>query len=465
MKNSSGSASRSRINARLIEQIPIDDLKPYPQQARKHSRQQIAKLSRSIARFGIVAPILIDDANVIIAGHAVVDAAKVTGLREVPVLRVGCLSEAEKRALRLALNRLAEDSEWDEARLVTELRFLVDAEFDLDLTGFEIGEVDFRLEADGVPQESEPDPENEVPTNIGGGPAVTRLGDVWVLGRHRLLCGDAGDEASYLTLLAGESAVMAVADPPPPGTQIADIGDGSAAGLTEVATPSNEVEPNRYIAFLTRCFGLMAAHSVGGAVHLISTNRKHLAATATAADSCYGKHLAVAGGDKMGAPSQPQHDLVLVEMVGSVPSGINATGAHSARRPGASNRNAPRAVGANQKDLASGPNIKQVGLVADAILDVTEPNEIVLDPFAGSGITAVAAEKSNRRARLMEIDPHLCDVVVRRWQAYVGAAAVHANSGLTFDDMAGRRPAIIQANAGAEDRVPNQSEGSLTIRA
>jgi hypothetical protein len=465
MENFGSSASRSRINARLIEQIPIDDLRPYPQQARKHSKQQIAKLSRSIARFGIVAPILIDDANVIIAGHAVVDAAKVAGLREVPVLRVGCLSEAEKRALRLALNRLAEDSEWDRARLVTELRFLVDAEFDLDLTGFEIGEVDFRLEEDGVPQESEPGSENEVPPNLGGGPAVTRLGDVWVLSRHRLLCGDARDEASYLTLLAGESAVMAVADPPPLSLQIADIGGDSATGHAEIILPSNEVEPNRHIAFLTRCFGLMAANSVGGAVHFISTNRKHLAGTATAADACYGKHLAVAGGDKMGASSQPQHDLVLVEMVGSSPSGINAERVHSARQPGASNRNAPRALGAGQKDPASGPNIKQVGSVADAILDVTEPNDIVLDPFAGSGITAVAAEKSNRRARLMEIDPHICDVVVRRWQAYVGAAAVHADLGLRFDEMAGHRPEIIQANAGPEDRVPNQSEGSLTIRA
>ena len=294
----------ARINARLVEQIPISALKPYPEHARTHSKKQIAKLSRSISRFGIVAPILVDENNLIIAGHAVVEAAKALGLGEVPALRVEHLSEVEKRALRLALNRLAEDAEWDRARLAKELRFLVEAEFEVDLTGFEVGEIDFHLEGD-LPGEDDPAPEDELPPAAADAPAVTQPGDVWILGRHRLFCGDPRDEASYRTLLADERAAMAFADP------------------TNGAPAPNETSRPEYTDYLTACFRLMAAHSADGAVHFICTDTDRLSETVAATDAAYSEGLTVAVWDRMisgsGTLYRDQNELVLVERVGTAP--------------------------------------------------------------------------------------------------------------------------------------------------
>jgi ParB-like chromosome segregation protein Spo0J len=432
---------QARINARLVEQIPISTLRPYPEHARTHSKKQIAKLSRSIDRFGIVAPILVDDGNVIIAGHAVVDAAKLLGLSEVPALRVEHLSEVEKRALRLALNRLAEDAEWDRARLAKELQFLVEAEFEVDLTGFELGEIDFHLEGD-LPGEDELAPEDKLPPAAADTPAVTQPGDVWILGRHRLVCGDPREEASYLALLAGELAAVVFTDPP------YRAGSGPIGELN-IAIPPSEMSPPEYTAFLSTCFQLMAAHSVDGAVHFICTGTDRLSETVAATDASYGERLAVAVWDRVikgsDAPYRDQTELVLVEKVGTAPI------ADDLGRRDHTTLWSFRGVshsGVDRDGLALRPVLKPVALIADAILDVSRRDDIVLDPFAGSGTTVLAAEKTGRRARAMEANPRYCDVLVRRWQTYTSRAALLEQSGLTFEEVVRQRHRLSQAAEG-----------------
>jgi 16S rRNA G966 N2-methylase RsmD len=432
---------QARINARLVEQIPISTLRPYPEHARTHSKKQIAKLSRSIDRFGIVAPILVDDGNVIIAGHAVVDAAKLLGLSEVPALRVEHLSEVEKRALRLALNRLAEDAEWDRARLAKELQFLVEAEFEVDLTGFELGEIDFHLEGD-LPGEDELAPEDKLPPAAADTPAVTQPGDVWILGRHRLVCGDPREEASYLALFAGELAAVVFTDPP------YRAGSGPIGELN-IAIPPSEMSPPEYTAFLSTCFQLMAAHSVDGAVHFICTDTDRLSETIAATDASYSERLAVAVWDKMiggsGTLYRDQSELVLVEKVGTA---TVTDGRGSCKRTTVWSYRGVTKPDVDRDDLVLRPVLKPMALIADAILDVSRKDDIVLDPFAGSGTTVLAAEKTGRRAPAVEANPRYCDGLVRRWQTYASRAAVHEQSGLAFEEVIRRRHRLLQAAEG-----------------
>jgi hypothetical protein len=435
--------TKTRINARLIEQIPTADLKPYPEHARTHSARQIEKLARSVARFGIVAPILIDEAAVIIAGHAVVEAAKQLDLSDVPVLRVEHLSDPEKRALRLALNRLAEDAEWDRERLATELRFLADAEFEIDLTGFEVGEIDFRLEEDTLGPDNGSAAEDALPVVAAGAPAVTRRGDVWILGHHRLLCGDPREQTSYEALLRGERAAVAFVDPPH-HMSAAKIG---IIGAVPNAAASGALSLPESVAFHTT-LQVIAAYSIEGAIHFLPTDDEHLSETVAAADAAYGERLAVIVWDRMvggkGRLYPSQHELVLVEKVGTAPM-LNV----ESRRGGYKRTTvwAYRGLAARDHDQegpAPRPTIKPVALIADAILDVSRPNEIVLDPFAGCGTTVLAAEKTARRARVIEIDPYYCDVVVRRWQTYAGKIAIHEESRSTFEEME-RTPSSAEA--------------------
>jgi hypothetical protein len=190
----SGSASLTDLQ---VEYLPPDRLRPSPNNARTHSKKQMKQIARSIERFGFVNPVLISDDFEIIAGHGRVEAAKILGLRQVPTVRLSNLSPAERRAYVLADNRLAELAGWDRELLATELQGLVELRFDdIELTGFSLGEIDLML--DEAAETKAEQPEDELPADSLQGPAVSRAGSVWVLGEHRLLCGDAGDLTSYL---------------------------------------------------------------------------------------------------------------------------------------------------------------------------------------------------------------------------------------------------------------------------
>jgi len=196
-----------------IEFTPVRELRPYPTNARTHSKKQIRQIAKSIAKFGFNNPVLIDDSKQIIAGHGRVEAAKLLGIDAVPTCRLSHLSEADRRAYVLADNKLAEKAGWDKELLVIELQGLIELDVDIELTGFDMAEIDVILEdareASGGPS----GPEDNVP-NHSPGPAVTQTRDLWSLGKHRLLCGDARDQAAYDRLLEGAKAEFAFTDPP-----------------------------------------------------------------------------------------------------------------------------------------------------------------------------------------------------------------------------------------------------------
>jgi DNA modification methylase len=438
----------SSLTDRRIEIIAVGELAPYRNNARTHSKKQIRQIADSIRRFGFTNPVLIDDGGQIIAGHGRVEAAKLLGLAAVPAIRLSHLSEVEKRAYILADNRLAEKAGWDKEILAIELQALIDLDFEVELTGFEASYVDTVLddaaEANGEP----PGPEDEIPDPPGLGAAVSRSGDLWVLGPHRLLCGNALDPASYEALMAGGPAEMVFTDPP----YNVPI-DGNVCGLgllrhREFAMASGEMTEGDFTAFLRTAFEQLAANSTDGAIHFICMDWRHMGEMLGAGRSVYSelKNLAVwnktNGG--MGTFYRSKHELVFIWKVGTAPH-INTfeLGQHGRNRTNVWDHAGVNTMRPGRlEELAMHPTVKPVALVADAIKDCSRRNGIILDPFVGSGTTLIAAQRTGRRARGIELDPHYVDVAVRRWQIYTGKSATLLTTGATFEETEEARPVV-----------------------
>ena len=257
-----------------VKTTPVRELRPYAANARTHSKKQVKQIARSIAKFGFCNPVLIDDTKQIIAGHGRVEAAKLLGIDAVPTCQLAHLSETDKRAYILADNKLAEKAGWDKELLAIELQGLIELDVDIELTGFDTSEIDIILEdareANGDPS----GPEDEVPNSLG--PAVTQTGDLWLLGTHRLLCGDARDQAAYDRLLEGAKAEFVFTDPP---YNVAI--DGHVCGLgrvhhREFAMGSGEMSEAEFTAFLKAVFGVLAENTVDGSIHQICMDWRHM---------------------------------------------------------------------------------------------------------------------------------------------------------------------------------------------
>lgn len=428
-----------------IEHRAPSELKPYERNARTHSPKQISQIAASIREFGFNNPVLIDRDGGIIAGHGRVEAAKKLGLETVPCVRLEHLTDAQKRAYILADNRLAEKAGWDNEIVAIELQHLtgIDIDFDITLTGFEMAEVDLLLGADQR-AEAKVDPADQVPS-VATGPAVTQPGDIWRIGRHRLICGDALDPEIYTHLLADEKAQMVFTDPPY-NVKI----DGHVSGLgsakhREFAFASGEMSENEFSRFLARVFANLAAQTIDGAIHFVCMDWRHQAEVLAAARGSYNelKNLCVwaktNGG--MGSLYRSQHELVFVFKAGTAPHINNVElGKHGRYRTnvwsyaGANTFSATR-----DDDLAMHPTVKPVALVADAILDCSKRKGLVLDAFGGSGTTLVAAERTGRRGAAIEIDPAYCDVIVRRLAKVCDLNATLEATGQPFDEVAAAR--------------------------
>lgn len=427
--------------SREIVWTPIASLRAYGRNARTHSDKQLRMLAASIRQFGFTSPVLADESGMILAGHGRVKAAKLLGLETVPTLRIDRLSAAEKRAYILADNRIAERAGWDRDLLKIELEELVtgDLDFNLELTGFETAEIDVLL--DGETR----DEADVMPAVQPDEPAVTRPGDLWLLGRHRLLCADATKAESYQALLIEERAQMVFTDPPY-NVKI----DGHVSGLgrirhEEFVMASGEMNRAQFTAFLATAFRHMAASSQDGAIHFICMDWRHLGEVLEAGKDAYAelKNLIVWAKTNAGMGSfyRSQHELVLAFKNGAAPHinnfGLGESGRYRSNLwtyAGANSFGAGR-----DDDLAMHPTVKPVALVADAIRDCSKRNGVILDPFAGSGTTVIAAERTGRMARALELDPHYCDVVARRWQDWSGEPARHAASNLTFKEAEAER--------------------------
>lgn len=440
MKNTPLHRKSDKPSAARIEERLIDALRPYSGNARSHSKRQIRQLADSIRHFGFTNPVLITDDDSILAGHGRVMAAKQLGMTHVPTVRLSHLTKTECRAYVLADNKLALNAGWDQELLAVELQGLIDLDFDLELTGFSLSEIDLVLDA---AQDS------DVPGPSGPGDAVpplpetaiSRRGDLWQCGRHRLLCGDARVTADYTTLLRGEAADLIFTDPPynvPVNGHVSGLGQ---VRHREFAMGAGEMSEAAFTAFLIGALTPAARVCRDGAIAFVCMDWRHMGELLTAGKQVFSelKNLCVwnkANGG-MGTFYRSKHELVFVFKVGEAPHtntfGLGDTGRYRTNvwdYAGVNSFNVTRA-----SDLAMHPTVKPLALVADAIRDCSKRGDIVLDIFGGSGTTLMAAEQVGRCGRLIEYDPAYCDTIVRRWQIYTGQHATLFGTKARFEDV------------------------------
>ena len=429
---------------RTMEERPISALRPYAGNARTHSKRQIRQLMESITRFGFTNPVLIADDDTIVAGHGRVVAAERLGMTHLPTVRLSHLTEAERRAYVIADNKLALNAGWDQDLLAIELQTLIDLDFEVELTGFSLAEVDLVLDSASEREVPGPDgPADAIPPY----PATTisRRGDLWQCGRHRLLCGDARVAADYAALLDGERVDL-VFTGPPYNVPI----DGHVCGLgrvrhREFAMGAGEMSEGAFTAFLTETLGAAARTCRDGAIAFVCMDWRHMRELLAAGKQVFSefKNLCVwnktNGG--MGTFYRSKHELVLVFKVGEAPHvnsfGLGETGRY---RTNVWDYAGISSLGANRDaELAMHPTVKPVALVSDAIRDCSKRGDVVLDCFGGSGTTLIAAEKCGRKARLLEYDPAYCDTIIRRWETFTGKRATLAATGESFEDVEERR--------------------------
>ena len=423
-----------------IEHIEPEKLRPYPRNARTHSKKQIRQIAASIKEFGWLNPVLADAHGQIIAGHGRVEAANLLNLDTVPVIRIEGLTETQIRAYVIADNRLAEIAGWDEDILAKELQLLtLDIDFDVELTGFEMGEIDVLLGGSG--DELAPDAADEVPPVRHDEAAVSQPGDLWCLGRHRLLCGDARDPDAFSRLMQGRRAQMVFTDPPYNLPIAGFVGGKGKTKHGDFAMASGEMTPTEFAKFLIDTLGLHAQHSISGSIHFICMDWRHIGALLHAGEAVYRevKNLCVwaktNGG--MGSLYRSQHELVFVFQSGSgrVINNVKL-GAYGRNRSNVwTYAGQTTLTNSRQEELAMHPTVKPVRLVADAMLDCSKRSGLILDGFAGSGTTIVAAEQTGRLACALELDARYVDVAIRRWEKHTGEPAKHAERGLTFREM------------------------------
>ncbi|HEX3756869.1 MAG TPA: DNA methyltransferase, partial [Rhizomicrobium sp.] len=406
-----------------VEQIGITELRPWAKNARTHSKKQVRQIADSIKAFGFTNPVLIDHENTILAGHGRVEAAKLLGLESIPCLRIENLTPAQKRTYVLADNKLALNAGWDDEILAEELQALLlcDGDIDIGLTGFSIAEIDRAIEGNMV--EEDGDPADDVVPEAAAAPRCAP-GDIWQLGSHRLICGDALDPAVVDSLMADETASMVFSDPP-----YNVVIDGNVSGLganrhREFAMASGEMTSPEFTTFLEKAFANMVAHAKDGAIHFLCMDWRHLAEISAAGSAVYSelKNLIVWVKDNggMGTFYRSRHELIFAYKQGTAPH-INSfeLGQHGRYRTNVWQYKGVNSFKAGRADeLALHPTVKPVQMIADAIKDVSPRGGIVLDLFGGSGTTLIAAHKTGRRGYLCEIDPVYCDRILARWETY-----------------------------------------------
>jgi DNA modification methylase len=399
---------------------PLGELIPYARNPRTHSDAQVAQIAASIKEFGWTVPILVDGASGIIAGHGRVLAARKLGLDRVPVIELAHMSEAQKRAYVLADNQLALNAGWDEALLRLELADLSELGFDLGLIGFGAGELERLLAGEGRTGLTEDDEAPPLPEQ-----AVTRPGDVWVLGEHRLLCGDATVMADVKRVLDGQLADMTFTDPP----YNVDYANSPKDKLRGKHRPIlNDDLGGGFETFLHDACANILSVTKGACYICMSSSELHTLQRA----------FAVAGGKwstfviwakntfTLGrADYQRQYEPILY--------GWRAGSDHywCGARDQADVWFIDKPA---RNDLH--PTMKPVALVERAIRNSSKSLDIVLDPFGGSGSTLIACEKAGRQARLVELDPKYCDVIVQRWQAWTGEGAIVEGENRSFEEIA-----------------------------
>jgi DNA modification methylase len=421
-----------------IEYVATETVKAARRELRKHGARQRALVEANLERFDQVLPILCDGELNVIDGHAVLAAAKRLGWTMIAITRVTHLSEAELRVLRIGLNKLPELAEWDLGTLKLELEelSLLELDLNLELTGFATTEID--LITDGQHSAPQSDPADALPEQEPDAPAITRPGDLWCLGDHCILCGNALERESHTALMAGARAAMVFSDPP---YNIPVPGNVSGLGRVKhqnFAMGCGEMSEEEFTSFLRTTMEHLLSSCCEGALLYLCMDRRHLLELLTAAKALGLTTVDLCVWDKqtggMGSFYRSQHEEIFVFKSGKAPHRNNVElGRYGRYRTNIWSYPGLASFGRGRDEaLAAHPTVKPVALVADAIRDCTRRGEIVLDAFLGSGTTIIAAEKAGRIGYGLELDPKYVDVAIRRWEALTGKAARHAGTGLTF---------------------------------
>jgi DNA modification methylase len=428
--------TKSRLK---IIYIQTSSLKPDPRNPRVHSDKQVRQIVRSIESFGFNVPLLIDDEQKVIAGHGRLLAARRLGWDTVPAIRLSHLTEAQRMAFLIADNRLTENSAWDERMLGEQLKILSDLEldFDLDAIGFEVPEIDLLI--DGLSTLPEADPDDCLPEISGS--AVTVVGDIWQLGKHRVLCESSLVSANYERLMDGAKADLVITDPP-----YNVVIDGHATGNgsihhREFGMASGEMSSSEFTDFLRKAMTAARDHSTNGSLAYYFMDWRHMTEILAAGNQVYTELLNLCVWAKsnggMGSFYRSAHELIFLFK--------NGTGSYRNNvqlgKFGRNQTNVWNYPGANSFSRSEGegsllalhPTPKPVALITDAIKDCTARGDLVLDPFLGSGTAVIAAERSGRRCYGLELDPLYVDTIIRRWQRLTKLDAVHAEADGTFN--------------------------------
>ena len=421
-------------------------LRPYERNARRHPKRQLVQIATSMRKFGFTNPVLITPNNLILAGHGRVEAAKMVGLALIPTIILPISSDVDRRGYVLADNKIALNAGWDAELLASELRELAEVGFDVEITGFMLAEVDLTIEASDQSSISWRDDADDVVPALMSDP-VTQTGDVWLLGRHRLLCDDARSRDAIRTLMGGDLAQMIFTDPP----YNVPI-DGHVSGLgrnrhREFAMAAGEMSATEFTAFLVETLGHAASVCSDGAIAFVCMDWRHLSELSEAGRTVFSQHKNVCVWTKtnggMGTFYRSQHEFIFVYKIGDAPHINNFRLGESGRYrtnvwnyPGSSHPQSERA-----SDLAMHPTVKPVVLVKDAMLDCSRRGGIILDIFGGSGTTLIAAERSGRTARLIECDALYCDLILRRYEHLTGRQGKLLSTGEDFETVSLRSTA------------------------
>lgn len=425
------------------ELTPIESLKPAARNARDHGSAQLAALEKSLAAFGMISPVIRDSNNHIVAGHGRVEAAKRAGLKTIPTLRVDHLSESELRLYALADNRIAERSTWNEgarAQEFKELR-LETPDLDLTLSGFEHPVIEFSIASLEQTNWSDLD---KVPEHIPANP-ITQLGDIWdYKNGHTLVCGDSTKPETVADAMHRETAQLIAQDAPYNLPAKGYSGKGQHQH-GDFVMGAGEMDKEGFRTFLTNSFETMKPHLADGALIYGFMDGKHIGDLLEAGDRAEFELKTIVVWDKgkggMGALYRSAHELIAVFKHGKA-SHINniMLGKHGRDR-----HNIWRYPGMNcfgpgrDHALLLHATVKPVEMICDLLLDVSRLGDVVFDGFSGSGTTLVAAEKMGRRAKVIELDPHYCDVAIKRFLQAFSEEPIERRSGLTFSEMAKQR--------------------------
>lgn len=418
-----------------VKYISPKEVKPYAKNPKTHNDKQVHQIAQSIKEFRFTNPLLIDENNVLIAGHGRLLASNTLQLEKVPVIILSHLTEAQKRAYRIADNKLTENGKWDVDLLTMELKDLdgLDLSFDLDITGFDNAEIDLLFNPP-TPADSKL---NNIPFIVEE-EIVSKLGDIWQLGNHRLICGNALEKDTFEQLLGNKRADMIFTDPP---YNVKIEGHVCGAGKThhkEFGMASGEMTQSEFTSFLSQNFNLLKEYSRLGSLHYICMDWRHLEEISQAGH-VYDELKNVCVWNKsnagMGSLYRSKHEMIFVFKNGTIPHINNVElGSNGRYRTNVWDYESVNTF-KNRDLLKLHPTVKPVELIRDAILDASYRGNIILDSFLGSGSTLLACEKAKRVCYGIELEPRYIDTAIRRWEALTKQEAILLFNGKNYKEL------------------------------